>query len=165
MEGIKNSLKVKFKPEALKKILYVVAAVIIALLIFQTGVIVGFHKAKSAFKFGDNYYRNFGGERGDMMGKGFGIMRDGFPNSHGTVGKVINITLPNIIVLGEGNIEKVVILNEGTLIQKFRDTIGPEDLKVDDFVVVIGNSNEESKIEAKFVRIVPPPPFFNTEIR
>ena len=42
-------------------------------------------------------------------------------------------------------------------IKKFRDSIKAEDLKVGDFVAVIGNPNDQAGVEAKLIRIMPDP--------
>jgi hypothetical protein len=120
---------------------------------------VGFHKAEFSFRHGDNYYNTFGPEK---KGRGMSMRpRDGFANAHGTVGKIISIDLPTIVVAGEDGVEKVVLVGEKTAVQKFRETIKSTDLKIDDFVVVVGSPNTEGKIEAKFIRLAPTPPDAN----
>jgi hypothetical protein len=39
------------------KILAVLGVVIIELIVFQSGIFVGYHKAAFSFRMGDNYYR------------------------------------------------------------------------------------------------------------
>ncbi len=78
-----------------------------------------------------------------------------FPNAHGTVGKIIKIELPTIIVQDKDETEKVVLIKDDTSIRSGKTDITKNDLKVDDFIVVIGSPNTQGQIEAKLVRIMP----------
>lgn len=145
METIKN----KFQSEKFRKIIYVVGSVIVALVIFQAGVFVGASKASFSNRLGDNYRKTFG-ERP------FGMMRDSeYPVAHGAVGKIIKINLPTLVIIGSDNIEKIIILNNDTLIREYREALNPTDLKVNDEIVVIGSPDNSSQIEAKLIRLMP----------
>ena len=146
-----------------QKILTLVGVFIVALIIFQAGVFMGYRKASFSYRFGDNYYRAFGDRgpkpfRGSMMGA--------FIESNGAVGKIISINLPTFVLLGRDNIEKVILIKNDTQIRYLDASATSSDLKVDDFVVAFGSPNENSEIEAKLVRVIPVPnnsPFFNTK--
>ncbi len=149
----KENIKKIFSSNGTKKAIKIFGIIIIALFIFQAGVFVGFHKASFDRDWGENYSRNFGfTHRGGMMG---GFSPENFPNAHGAVGKIIKITLPNIIVLDKDNTEKVVVINDDTEINKMHDVISKDQLALDDFVVVIGSPNSSGQIEAKFIRVLP----------
>jgi hypothetical protein len=135
-----------------KKILWGIGIFIAALIIFQAGMFVGFRRASFSYGLGDNYYRTFGGPRGGMMR---GFLPDDFPESHGVAGKIIKISLPNIFIAGNDGVEKNILISSSTLIREFRQMASPADLKVDDFVVVIGSPNAQSQIDAKFIRVMP----------
>lgn len=155
MQDIRDEIKKAFKSIKFRGFFICIVVIIGLLLIFQAGMVVGFHKAEFSFHYGDNYYRTFGSPQNGYMR---GMMQNrGFTNAYGTVGKIISIDLPTIVVAGQDGIEKVVIIGDNTSIQKFRETIKATDLKVDDLVVVIGNPNTEGKIEAKFIRLTPLP--------
>ena len=153
MKTINEKLKKVFESKVLIGVLYGVGIVIIVLAIFSAGVSVGFHKASFGRNWGDNYERNFG----MMPMPPFG--QDNFPNDHGAIGKIIKIELPTIIVQDQDKTEKVVLIKDDTKIQKMRDNISPADLKLDDFIVVIGSPNDQGQIEAKFIRMMPSPDF------
>jgi hypothetical protein len=53
------------------------------------------------------------------------------------------------------NTEKVVLIKDDTQIQKMMISVKASGLSVDDFVVVIGDPNNQGQIEAKFIRIMP----------
>ncbi len=149
METIKHKLQSK----TFRTVLYVIGSLIVALVIFQAGIFVGFHKAQFSGSLGDNYRREFGERSFGMIP---GMTRDSsYPVSNGAVGKIIKIALPTLVIIGPDNIEKTIVLNNDTLIREFRDAIKPTDLKVNDEVVVIGSPNSTSEIEAKLIRLMP----------
>lgn len=153
---MKTFLQEKFPNLRWKKTLCIVGGVVLLLIVFQAGVHVGYHKAAFSYSFGDNYYRNFG-ERHDGRGP-FGMEKERFSEAHGALGKIISITASTLIVEDKDNIEKIIIVNDDTTIKRFRDNATIGDLKVSDFIVVIGSPNDQSQIEAKLIRILPPPP-------
>lgn len=140
----------------------------VALLIFQAGIFVGYHKAAFSYGYGDNYYRMFGErhEKGGatrfdgMMGTGGMMGRGGwnedFTEAHGVIGKIVKIELPNIIVEGTDAIEKIILVTPDTTIRQFRDNIAADKLQVGNIVMIIGSPNAASQIEAKYVRLMPP---------
>ncbi len=130
---------------------------------FQAGVFVGFSKASFRYNFGDNYYRNFGqpnGPIGRSMMKPLNDMGmrllDERGGGHGTFGKIIKISLPNIVVLGPDNIEKIVLMGTTTTIHMNRTQITADNLVLDQDITVLGAPNENGEIVAKFIRIMPP---------
>ena len=158
MKKIYEKLKKIFESKILVGVLYGVGIVIIALIIFSVGVFVGFHKASFGRAWDNNYSRNFGmNNHGGPLGSP--EMMDSFPNAHGVIGKIIKIELPTVIVADRDNLEKVVLIKDDTKIQKMRNDIMAADLKLDDFIVVIGSPNDQGQIEAKFIRLMPSPDF------
>lgn len=135
-----------------------IAMSVVALIIFQAGQATGFRKAKFAGNFGNNFERNFMGPERGMMdkieSKSFGrIMLGG----HGAVGEITSLSLPQIVVLGPDNIEKIVVLSSTTQIHEFSEVKEPSDLKIGVSVVILGSPNESGQIEAKLIRIMPTP--------
>jgi hypothetical protein len=155
MKKIDEKIKKIFDSKILVGVLYGIGIVIVFGLVFSAGISVGFHKASFGRDWGENYKNNFG-----MMPPP-PFMKDDFPNAHGAVGKIIKIELPTIIVQDQDGTEKVVLIKEDTKIQKMRDDIKNSDLKVDDFIVVIGSPNDQGQVEAKFIRMMPSPDFLN----
>ena len=156
MKEINEKIKKIFESKVLIGVLYGVGIVIVFGLVFSAGIFVGFHKASFGRAWGDNYERNFG-----MMPSHPGFGKDNFPNAYGAIGKIIKIELPTIIVQDQDKTEKVILIKDGTKIQKMRENITTNDLKIDDFIVVIGSPNDKGQIEAKFIRIMPSPDFLN----
>jgi hypothetical protein len=158
---MKKLLQTKLQSAAFRRTLFIIGGIILTLVIFQAGMFVGERRAAFSYRFGDNYFRNFGEHEGRHGA--LGIEREGkFPEAHGAMGKILSITPPTLVTLGRDNIEKVILINDKTVIKHFRDEATLADLRVDDFIVVIGAPNDASQIAAKFIRILPPPPNFTT---
>ena len=143
-----EKIKKIFDSKSSFKILWIILAVILALLIFSAGVTVGFYKASFGHAWEENYEHNFG-LRPDHP------MFDNFPNANGAAGKIIKIQLPTIIVQDRDATEKVILLSSDTQIEEMKEIITANALKIDDFVVVIGTPNTQGQIEAKFIRVMP----------
>lgn len=133
-------------------IIYGVLAALVALIVFQAGVFVGYRRATFSYRWGENYHRNFGGPRGGFM---MPLRGDDFTNPHGTFGKIIKIDLPTIAVQASDGTEKSIVIDDNTTIRRFQETLTSKDLKVDDPIVVIGEPNDQGQIEAKLIRLMP----------
>jgi hypothetical protein len=142
-----------FKSKQFKLVLLALGGLIILLMVFQLGMFVGFRKADFAFRWGDNYYRAFGGPQG-------GFLRDfegrDFTGGHGVAGSIIKIDGSSIIVKGSDNIEKVIVVDGATVISKGRQVIQLSDLKIDDRIVVIGSPKDDGSVAAKVLRVFGP---------
>ncbi len=149
MQEIKNSIKKVLQSKLWHHAITGVFCLLILIIVFQVGVLVGMRKGNFAGRYADNYYDNFG-TRGMMH-------PNNLPNAHGTVGRILSIDLPEIVVSDRDQVEKVIVTNEETMVKHARDSIKLEDLKVDDFVIVIGMPGEDGKITAKFIRHMPKP--------
>lgn len=134
------------------KIALVLFILAIAFAIFQAGIFVGFRKSAFMFNYGDNYYKNFGGQgyRGDRGGR---MMMDN--GGHGVTGRIIKVELDKIFVLGDDNIEKIINISSTTKIYERRNKVEITDLKQDQNIVIIGNPDTSGQINAKFIRVMP----------
>jgi len=138
----------------------IVGFIIMALfvLVFAFGAWVGGEKAKFSCNWADNYHKNFAGPQ-NGFGQNWQDMPGGdFINGHGVFGEIIKIDENSLVVGGKENMENIIIINKDTTIQRFRDDIKLTDLKLGEFVVIIGSPNDSGQIEAKLIRIMPPPP-------
>jgi hypothetical protein len=138
-----------------KIILWGILGFIVLLIVFKAGMAVGFKKASFSYKWGENYHRNFGGPKKGLLEDFSG--RD-FLEGYGTFGQIIKIDDLTLVIDGRGDMEKIILIKEDTVIKRFRDNIKLSDLKVDDYVTVIGEPNEEGQIQAKLIRLSPPRP-------
>ena len=145
-----------FQSKMSRKIIFGVGIAVVVLAVFQAGMFVGYRKAAFSYKWGDNYYRTFGGRHRGEMGGMMGLFRGkDFSSSHGTIGKIISIDLPTLAIEDKDGVEKIILITDDTVIKKFRGNIQPADIKIDDSVTVIGSPNADAQIEAKFIRLLP----------
>lgn len=137
-----------------KRVLVGLVCFIALLLAFHAGKAVGYRKARFSYGWGENYHRNFAGPRHGFM---HGFEDREFTDAHGTAGKVLTVDAGTIVIKGRDGVEKTILVTTDTSIFRFRDAIAASDLKTDDTIVVIGSPDDQGRITAKFVRVLPPP--------
>lgn len=149
-----------FQSKTFKIILCAVGGLIVFLAVFKAGMFVGFKKAKFSYKWEENYHRNFAGPRGGFFKNFSG---GDFIDAHGIFGQIIEIDPlteseqeATLIIKGRDDVEKIVLVTADTSIKSFRKTVNLSELKVDDYIVAIGEPNDDGQIEAKLIRISPP---------
>jgi len=157
MEYIKNEVVVK-------RVLIGLGIVACLMVTFYAGTIVGYQKAKFAGGFGDNYEQNFFGSRGDREHGFVGGMMHRFdlpPSGHGVIGEVVSVTLPTLVVVGQDRVEKMVALDDTTMVRKFQENAETTGITVGSFVAVLGDPDDRGVITAKLIRLLPPPPQYS----
>jgi len=144
-----------FQSKIFKLIFFSVAGLIVFLVIFKIGTFVGYKKASFSYQWGENYHRNFGGPK-----EGFFRDFDGrdYIEAYGVFGQIIKIDGSTLVIKGQKDTEKIVLMKDDTAIKRFQETVKSVDLKINDFIVVVGEPNEQGQIEAKLIRIMPEPP-------
>ncbi len=156
-----------FQSKEFKGIIFGIAALTAILFVLKAGMVIGAKKADFSHKWGDSYHQNFAGpKKGFLMG-----FRDkDFIESNGVFGQIIKIAhstssgqatseqANTIVVRGRGDMEKIVVVKENTVIKLFQEDIRPSGLKIDDYIVVIGEPNDSGQIEARLIRVMPEPP-------
>ena len=123
----------------------------ILIIVLKIGIEVGYKEAYFSSKLGDNYSKNFLGERGQMMN----FLSSGIPGGHGASGTVVRVTPPTMLVATQDNLEKTIRWNDDTTVRKYRNSVDGSEIKVNDSVVVIGYPNDDGEIVARLIRIVP----------
>ena len=149
-----SNLKEFFQSKKFTKTLFGAGVAIAVLFVFQAGIFVGYKKASFSHRWGDNYHRTFG----ERKHKGVfykGALQKDFSGAHGAIGKIISLDFPSFVIEDSDNTEKIALISGKTVIRRFRETINPADLKVDDFVVIIGSPDDQGRIEARLIRIMP----------
>ena len=129
---------------------------VILILIFNMGVFVGTERANFAFKWADEYHRNFGGPQGGIFGDFIGSER-GYANANGSYGQIIKIA-NNVITVKDNdgdNSEKTILAGDKTTIIFQRKDIKISDLKVGDNIIVIGEPDSNGQIQAELIRVMP----------
>lgn len=151
------------KKDTLKWIIIGIAAFAVILLAFSIGKSVGEMRARFSYRWAENYQKNFAGPKQGFLNEFQPIPAPGeFIESHGTFGQIIKIEAPaetsgeaTLIIKGQGEAEKIIIVNSETIIERFNETLKISDLKVNDFIVVIGEPTDSGQIIAKLIRLFP----------
>lgn len=143
-----------FQSKKITQLLWVVVVCVMCMVIFTLGTLVGFRKARFSYQWGENYHRTFAGPRN-------GFLRDfsgkDFIGSNGIFGQIMKIDDSKLILKGRDDVENIVSVKENTTMKRFGDIIHIHDMAPNDYVVVIGDPNDLGQIEAKFIRVMPPP--------
>ncbi len=158
MEQEKQENKhIKIKKDTLKWIIIGLTIFVAAVLIFGAGMFVGTMKARFSYRWAENYHRNFGGPQGGFMDD-LRMMppNSEFIESYGTFGQIIKIDGSTLVIKGRNDIEKIILIKDDTIIKRGGKTIKPADLKVDEYIMVIGEPNDAGQIEAKLIRLLSP---------
>lgn len=154
----KHNKKLFQNPDILKWIIVGLIGFIVILFAFGAGVKVGTHKAKYSYRWAESYHKNFAGPRGGFLGDWRRFPAGDFIGGHGAFGEIIELNpstgsgQAGFVIKGRGDIEKVIITAEDTVIKKGRETIEVS-LEVGNNVTIIGSPNEEGQIEAKLIRV------------
>jgi hypothetical protein len=129
-----------------------VGFLVIAIVIFEAGVFVGFHKAAFAYGWEQNYGRNFGDPRGAL-----GFPDRALPIGHGADGRVISVSKGSFVVVGGDEAEKTIRVSSSTIIRAASGATTSAALANGSYVVVIGEPDASGTVSAQLVRILPPP--------
>ena len=148
--------KVKKERDILKWVLVGLVVFIVLALVFKIGMFVGEKKAQFSFRWAENYHKMFAGPKAGFLGNLRMPPFSEFIEGHGTVGEIIKIEGNNLVVKGRGDVEKLILVNEKTIIKSGFKNIKVSDLKIGDIIVIIGSPNEKGQIEAKLIRVFPP---------
>jgi hypothetical protein len=71
---------------------------------------------------------------------------------------VVSVTLPTFTVTAPGRAEEVVRIGDDTIIRDGAQAVNAGDIAAGKYVVVIGMPGDEGAIDARLVRVLPPPP-------
>jgi hypothetical protein len=137
----------------LRAILWILGAIILLLLTFGLGMLVGSRSAAFRAHFGENYVRNFYGEA--PPGGGPVVTMQGPPNAHGVIGKVVDVGTSTLSVVDADGDEVSVTVPTSTVIQDEGTTVVIGAIQPNDMVAVIGAPNGEGQIAARFIRVFP----------
>ena len=152
-----EKIKKIFESKSLRMVIGVLFIIGVVLFIFEAGVIVGYKSAFFSSHLGDNYYKNFeGGEPDEHVFSNLNPVN--LPSANGAAGSILKISLPSIVVADKDGTEKTIIVTDDTIFRQFRNDISSSNLKIGDFIIVVGSPTNTGEIEAKLVRVVPPPP-------
>ena len=92
-------------------------------------------------------------------GMAVGFRRASFMDNNSAFGRITKMDQDSFFVHGPQGVDKLVLYNDKTIVRNMRERMSPDVLKLNDYVAVVGTSNNACQLEAKIIRLVPPPPF------
>lgn len=134
------------------------AELALLIIVFRTGMVVGFRKANFSFQWRDNYHGLFVGRgHGPGPGGSRGPIGD-FPNDdlipgHGVAGTILKVDGSSVLVKDDDNVEQSLLISSNTAIRSDSQNLKISDLKENDRVVGIGSPSTTGQIEIKFLRV------------
>lgn len=130
--------------------------IIVLIGMFQIGQYVGYAKARHSYAWGANYQKNFIGDSNNPLHRfRRDFFGDDFRKGHGVAGKILSFSSTSFVIKGSDNAESVISVADTTTITSRRARLSLKDLRVDDYVVVIGVPTVDGVIDAKFIRRMP----------
>ncbi len=141
------------KSKKFSTILYTVGGLLVALIIFQAGIFVGYHIASFSIGWDNSHNGNIRDPRSIFAP--FGRDTDDM-NAHGAIGEIISVRLPQIMVKEPSGNEAIILISSTTPIRSMRNQASTSDLTIGAEIVTIGIPDEQGQIHATFIRVVPP---------
>ena len=132
----------------IKGVLIGLAALIVLILVFNLGLLVGYRKAFFSEHWGENYQRNFVGPW--PLPPGF--HPGDFLNADSTAGTVLTVSGNTIVMKDDQNTERTVIVSATTTIREGDETVSISDIKPSDQIVIIGQPDSTGELQANFIR-------------
>ncbi len=129
----------------------VIISLVCAVIIFAAGVFTGLEKARFSLRWDENYPVNFVGK----SRMPFGMPQDkNFMNAHGSAGNIIRFDSDGVIIKDRAGDEKNILVDNKTVIKNDSRDLKISDLRLNDYIVVIGTPNDSGEVQAKFIRIL-----------
>ena len=131
-------------------------SILLLLMVFWLGMMVGEHKAQFTLKWGEKYEDHFGGMK-EGKGSGRGLLpkpseKPGI-GGHGVAGEILEVGEDSMIVLGANNLEQVVLIDNDTRVIIGRSFVGLDKVQVGTHAVVIGSPTKDAEIDARMIKI------------
>lgn len=157
-EDFKLRIKKIFNSSFFKLFLIFIVFLLVSAVSFRAGVDFGFRKSNFGRDWGDNYSRNFGMQKPDRMMSFADNMINQMPNPNGAIGKIIKIEEGSVVVMDEKDqTEKIILIDDDTEVRFMREKVEYNNLRIDDFIVVLGNPGAQGQIKARLIRLMPFP--------
>jgi RNase P/RNase MRP subunit p29 len=135
-----------------KFVIALLAELIILVGIFSLGMNIGIKKAGFTYAWSQNYLNNFGGSRMMVAPPPSGQ----FFNPHGLDGTILSSDKNTLVIKGDDNTEKTILISPQTTIRFNFQNLQESDLKTGEEIIVIGDPNPQGQIEAKLIRVLNP---------
>lgn len=142
-----------------KTLLWILCSILVVLVAFGLGVVVGYRRAVFASGWSENYYHNFYDMSPDhgffMTGIGSGASQPF--NPHGVAGEVVDIGSSTLSVQDADGEAQSVFVASATPIREMNGSILFTAIQIGDHVTIIGQPNDSGQVEARFIRVFTTP--------
>ena len=143
----------------LRSPVHILTAILLMLVIFSAGMFVGYHKARFSYEWNANYARNISNP--DSMFAPFMHDTD-HGDAHGAIGEIVSIRSPLIMIKNPFEAEKILIIDQGTMIRHLYGIASTSDLAVGEHIIALGSPDQNGQVHATFIRIIPSPENLST---
>ncbi len=134
------------------RIISTIGALLVALIIFQAGIFVGYRVAA----FSINWDNAHNGNARDPRSIFAPFDRDADDmNPHGAIGEIISVHLPSVMIKGSSGNESIILISSTTSIRNMRNQASTSDLKIGADIVTVGTPDEQGQVHAALIRIMP----------
>ena len=116
---------------------------------------VGFFKGEFSERWDEHYMGMMSGPRSPFSA--FSDSGSRAPSPHGTAGQVVSATSDQVVVQGPGDTESLVVISPQTIIRSFHQQGTTTDIKAGSWITAIGSPDENGRLVATFIRIMPAP--------
>ena len=144
-----------FKSSTVTKVIVGLCVLLVAALVFEAGVFVGYHRESYSYNRDLAYERGFANP--NSIFQPF-MDDDDMGAPHGAIGQIVAVHMPTIMIKNHNATEQIISIGTSTTIRLLNGDASTSDLKVGNGVIVIGEPGDEGQVQASFVRILPPPP-------
>ncbi|HWB33792.1 MAG TPA: hypothetical protein VG753_00510 [Candidatus Paceibacterota bacterium] len=129
-----------------------IAALIVALLIFHAGMVVGYNRA---FQF-HGAPREFSVRMGGPVGWGpsFSVPTSFIPEGHGIVGTISESGYPTFTITAPDGDDVPVVLATTTLIRGPQGDASTSALVPQRQIIILGDPDDAGRVDASFIRII-----------
>ncbi len=145
-----------FHAKPFHAVLWILGGIVVLMIVFGSGVAVGYRSGLFASRYGQDYYRNFiGSGHGGMGMLPGGMLPPPIANQYGVIGTVISVGSSTISMQdAEGN-EQSIMLDEATVIREMNATLSASQIRDGSHIAVIGEPNDTGQVHARFIRVFP----------
>ena len=131
------------KPPKTRTLLWTLSFILVLLVVYALGIVVGYRRATFETAFDDHYSRTFN----------VGMMLNPPMMPHGVIGRVIDIATGTLSVRDPFGNEVYVLIASGTTVREFNEDVSAATIANGDNVAVIGEPDADGDVEARFIRL------------
>ncbi|MFZ1075086.1 MAG: hypothetical protein WAN50_01800 [Minisyncoccia bacterium] len=125
----------------------VFGGIILAFLIFHAGVEIGEHGGEFDRRGPDRDFRH-------PLLPGVALPHEFIQNGHGAVGTITNVSLPTLTVSTPDGRNETILVSSSTMVRSI-DGPATQHFSVGSQIVVLGEPDNQNRIDATFIRILP----------